>query len=269
MSPRIVTKQGVWEPCSGPRTSLRKFGVPPGGFWDASFPLAYHSLGQPVLQGTAASPGSGTALSLVSRQRLAWLIMGSPGTIRCGRHEAQVPCIWVGEGSADLTSEGGGRWSLACLETRSPDLLRRLDSPQTELADEIRVIPLPGFDGVLSEGRWVVSPSSSRIGIRLLGALPEMGVLEASHPSSPGVIQASGSGELLVHGPDGPTTGGYPQLGAVIKADLGRLSVLPAGTGLRFAAVTRYEASAAWTERVLQAEKLSDTLAKLKRLGLV
>ena len=152
--------------------------------------------------------------------------------------------------------------------------VQRIDKILSEKAVEVTHVPaqliaLPGFEGLLSGGGWMVSPNSSRLGIRLLGKVPDLGVLEASRPSAPGVIQASSSGELLVHGPDGPTTGGYPQLGAVMKADLGRLSELPPGARTSFTVVTKEAAISAWNERVSHAEQLSDTLAKLKRLGLV
>lgn len=269
MSPRIVAHQGIWEPCLAPQTNLRKLGVPQGGFWDSSFPAAIKGLGEPVLWGTAAAPGGGPVLSLISRERLLCIVMGSPGLVRTGSSEEKLPCLWVGEGAADLESDRGGRWSIAAFASSAAPLLRSPVLKPSQTPVEIRVIPLPGCEVHLAKKEWMISPSSSRIGIRLLGPSPNLGTLESSRPSAPGIIQAAGSGELLVHGPDGPTTGGYPQLGAVIKADLGRLSELPPGANVAFCAVTKEEARTAWIERLSQAEELASTLSMLRRLGLV
>ena len=95
----------------------------------------------------------------------------------------------------------------------------------------IEVVPGPhddllvkGIDGLFSES-WIVSPQSDRVGLRLIdshahGTVPAANIRPGSSslPSEPtlrGAVQVSPSGELLIIGPDGPTTGGYPVVAVV------------------------------------------------------
>lgn len=52
-----------------------------------------------------------------------------------------------------------------------------------------------------------------------------------------GAIQIAGDGQPLVLMADHPPTGGYPKLGHVIRADIGRLAQMRAGAACRFAAI--------------------------------
>ena len=52
-----------------------------------------------------------------------------------------------------------------------------------------------------------------------------------------GAIQVPSSGEPIVLGPDHPTTGGYPVVATVVRADLGGLMARPAGAFVRFTCV--------------------------------
>ncbi len=78
------------------------------------------------------------------------------------------------------------------------------------------------------EGPWTVS-TTARSGTRLSGgSLREHG----SRPSMPvvvGALQATPAGELIILGPDGGLTGGYPVVGVVCSADLPRVSELQPG----------------------------------------
>jgi allophanate hydrolase subunit 2 len=65
-----------------------------------------------------------------------------------------------------------------------------------------------------------------------------------------GAIQVTLSGEPIVLGPDHPTTGGYPLIAAVIRADQGRLCARRPGTPVRFSAVSVDEAREAWRQHV-------------------
>jgi allophanate hydrolase subunit 2 len=48
-----------------------------------------------------------------------------------------------------------------------------------------------------------------------------------------GAIQVTPSGELLVLGPDHPTTGGYPVIAVIRRADVGRLLLRRPGAPVR------------------------------------
>jgi allophanate hydrolase subunit 2 len=49
-----------------------------------------------------------------------------------------------------------------------------------------------------------------------------------------GAIEVPASGSPIVLGPDHPTTGGYPVLAVVLRADLGRFNARPIGAAVRF-----------------------------------
>ncbi len=117
--------------------------------------------------------------------------------------------------------------------------------PRRDDAQPIRVVAGPHDDllarplaELLADSVWTVSPSSDRIGLRLTGpSLPF--TLEATLPSEPtirGAIQVLPDGQLVILGPDRPTTGGYPVVGVVIDADLDRLAQLRPGSRIRLAA---------------------------------
>ncbi len=92
--------------------------------------------------------------------------------------------------------------------------------------------------------QWRVGAGSDRVGLRLAGTGLRRSDADAarSTPMVEGVIQVPASGAPIVLGPDHPTTGGYPVLGVVIRADRGALFVKPPGAEVRFAAVSLDEA---------------------------
>jgi allophanate hydrolase subunit 2 len=77
---------------------------------------------------------------------------------------------------------------------------------------------------------------SDRVGIRLEG--PGLARVDddtaLSAPMMRGAIQVPASGEPIVLGPDHPTTGGYPVIATVVRADLGALSARQVGALVRF-----------------------------------
>jgi 5-oxoprolinase (ATP-hydrolysing) subunit C len=98
---------------------------------------------------------------------------------------------------------------------------------------------------------WQLTPQSNRMGYRFAG--PELkrerGAELASHGVLPGVIQVPPSGQPIVLLADAQTTGGYPKIGVVIRADLWKLAQLRLGGTLRFTPCTTGEAIAARRER--------------------
>ena len=48
--------------------------------------------------------------------------------------------------------------------------------------------------------------------------------------------------ELVILGPDGPTTGGYPTVGTIVAADLAAVGQLMPGQWVKFEVVSREEA---------------------------
>ncbi|WP_223643184.1 biotin-dependent carboxyltransferase family protein [Corallococcus sp. EGB] len=101
---------------------------------------------------------------------------------------------------------------------------------------------------LLLGGTFTVSPSSDRVGQRLDGPHVPHGDegTGTSRPMVRGAIQVTLSGTPIVLGPDHPTTGGYPLIAAVIRADWGRLGARRPGAPVRFQAVPLEVARDAW-----------------------
>lgn len=134
----------------------------------------------------------------------------------------------------------------------------------------IGVVPASEYDGYDAHqqrafwgGSWTVEPQSDRMGLRLHGDALRGAARDRpavrSHAVFPGVIQLPPAGQPIVLLNDAPTTGGYPNIGVVRKADLWKLAQAPAGMQLRFVQSTIGEAEAAlqeidqYVERVKQA----------------
>lgn len=93
-------------------------------------------------------------------------------------------------------------------------------------------------------GEYTVTPRSDRAGIRLDGPAinsPGDGRL-TSEGMMPGAVQVPSGGQPIILAPDGPTTGGYPVIAAIITADLPVLGQLRPLTKIRFEPVTRAQA---------------------------
>ncbi len=111
--------------------------------------------------------------------------------------------------------------------------IRLVVGPETQLT--------PNGLASLTSQRWKVTPNSSRAGIRLISTehgpnfppLVDAGTLPSA-PTIAGAIQALPSGELVVLGPDGPTTGGYPIVAIMSRSDLSRLSQIRPGSTVEF-----------------------------------
>ncbi|KQV60575.1 hypothetical protein ASC95_03775 [Pelomonas sp. Root1217] len=130
----------------------------------------------------------------------------------------------------------------------------------------VRVLPGPEYEEFSTAAReafwvadWKLTPQSNRMGYRFAG--PELrrerDTELASHGVLPGVIQVPPSGQPIVLLADAQTTGGYPKIGVVIRADLWKLGQLRLGATLRFTPCTTDEAIAALRDR-------QATLARLR-----
>lgn len=116
-------------------------------------------------------------------------------------------------------------------------------------------IVLDAADGPPPAGLLQVTPRSDRVGLRL--AVP---VGQASgHADEPsdrpsraavyGTVQRPAAGELVLLGPDGPTTGGYPTVGTVAAVDLPAVGQLVPGQWLALRTIEREQAVALLAER--------------------
>ena len=124
-------------------------------------------------------------------------------------------------------------------------------------AAPVRVLRGPEYDHfepqaqrALWSDEWVVTPNSNRMGYRLSGTrlarAPGADLL--SHAVLPGTIQVPPNGQPIVLMSDAQTTGGYPRIGSVIRADLWKLAQIRLNGGVRFVETTLADAHAALAE---------------------
>ena len=84
---------------------------------------------------------------------------------------------------------------------------------------------------------WVVTPQSSRVGIRLEGKQPIARAIESELPSEgtvPGALQVPPSGQPVLFLADHPLTGGYPVIATVAPYHLDLAAQIPIGARIRF-----------------------------------
>jgi allophanate hydrolase subunit 2 len=105
-------------------------------------------------------------------------------------------------------------------------------------------------DGIATflASEYKVTQASDRMGYRLKGpVIAHRGETEiVSDGVVRGSVQVPGDGQPIVMMADHQTTGGYPKIATVIRADLALLAQCLPGDQVRFRAVSVAEAQAAW-----------------------
>ncbi|MEH6789438.1 biotin-dependent carboxyltransferase family protein [Parasphingorhabdus sp.] len=99
---------------------------------------------------------------------------------------------------------------------------------------------------------YTVGYRSSRMGMALEG--PRLEVLESANmPSAavfPGTLQLPPNGQPYLLGPDAQTTGGYPRIAQVIRADRHLIGQLRQGAKIQFVAITPQRAAEILREKL-------------------
>ncbi|NMG28453.1 biotin-dependent carboxyltransferase family protein [Aromatoleum evansii] len=141
-----------------------------------------------------------------------------------------------------------------------PWLEYRARAPWHHDTGPIRVILGPQEDHFTPEALanflsrpYAVTRDMDRMGLRLDGeklAHNDKGAEIVSDGVAPGTIQVPANGQPIVLMADCQTSGGYPKIATVIRADLPRLAHVRPGDELRFVAVSHAEAAAALREQV-------------------
>ena len=141
----------------------------------------------------------------------------------------------------------------------------------------LRVMPGPEFHQFTPESQadwysepWFITPQSNRMGSRLeavdkgvsLQRTQKVDMLSSG--VIPGTVQVPPSGQPIILMGDAQTTGGYPRIGVVIRADLWKLAQAPLGGRLRMVRVDTTAALAAWTA---QQRYLAQVMQGLKAAG--
>lgn len=213
--------------------------------------------GRPLRPGWRAPVRAGQRLQLAApRERMRSYLTVAGGIA--------VPAV-LGSRSTDLKAGFGGLDGRALREgdrlpigttTRLPRRPAGLRLPDWTPA--LRVLPGPEVADFSEAAReallaadWTVTPQSNRMGYRLAGPVlaRERGGELPSHGVLPGVVQVPPSGQPIALLADAQTTGGYPRIAVVIRADLWKLAQCRLGEPLRFLPCTPDEALAALRER--------------------
>jgi len=123
----------------------------------------------------------------------------------------------------------------------------------------LRVLPGPEANGPiespigdLCQKSYLVGARASRMGMMLEGA--PLGTEKVSDmPSAavfPGTIQLPPSGHPYLLGPDAQTTGGYPRIAQVIRADRHLIGQLRSGSRVQFVQTTTERATEIYREKL-------------------
>ncbi|HJV25235.1 MAG TPA: biotin-dependent carboxyltransferase family protein [Aromatoleum sp.] len=161
---------------------------------------------------------------------------------------------------------------LQCEAVRGdPWLESRARAPWHHETGPIRVILGPQEDHFTPQAvanfltrPYAVTRDMDRMGLRLDGeklAHNEKGAEIVSDGVAPGTIQVPANGQPIVLMADCQTSGGYPKIATVIRADLPRLAHLRPGDELRFVAVSHAEAAEAVRE---QMRRLADWVSAIQ-----
>jgi len=141
-------------------------------------------------------------------------------------------------------------------------------------SDPFRVVPGPQDDyftgetlSAFFEGQFTLTPAADRMAYRFDG--PDIahagGYDIVSDGVALGAIQVAGDKKPLVLMADRQPTGGYPKLGHVVSADIGRLAQMRPGETCRFSAVSVAEARAALLAREDEIATTQQRLRPLRR----
>lgn len=273
MSLRFERLYGVMSLQGRPRPGLRRYGVPPGGAFDQSaYRLANALVGNRNGE-LCLELGLASGLAVASSQlRLA--IVGAEALVEEEHIESGSAFDLDAGARLEVMQPLGARAYLA-VQGGWASIKDRMMA-QTSMAQTfggVAVIPwkpdaLSPFrvigSGEVPTASYEVTLQLDRVGIRLSG--PPFAADEnlVSEPCVPGVLQATGDG-LILHGPDGPTIGGYAKLGVVCSADFDRLAQLKPGDEVTFEAIDLDEARALDEQRRSWLEELVRQALELSR----
>ena len=204
--------------------------------------------GVPAEMWTTIGLRAGDVLAFGAPRAGRWGYLALPGGV-------DVPVVMGSRATylrARLGGHGGRRLEtgdrVGC-RRRAASARLRLPSPLWPAIGEmceLRIVFGPQQDyftddavAMLTAGEYRVSSEIDRAGYRLDGPrLPHRAQAELlSDGLLPGAIQVPSGGQPIVIMPDGPTTGGYPKIGAVLRPDLRRLAQARSDQPIRFRAV--------------------------------
>jgi biotin-dependent carboxylase-like uncharacterized protein len=232
---------------------------------EATFAIAGAEL-SPSLEGERLAPGLAHRAGAGQTLRFGARVHGARAYVAVAGGLSRSARTFLGSTATDMEAGLGGLggrplragdvFSLEPQPPFQPRAARDTAARGYSSPDVVRFIPESGprlaADAVelFSAARFRISPRSNRVGYRLEGpVLPVApGGLQLSEPVAPGTLQLPPDGQPIVLMADRQTTGGYPRLGYVIRADVPKLAQRWLGDPVSFRAVTLDEARQALHE---------------------
>ncbi len=211
----------IVQPLSPP---LRRFGVPPGG------PMDRQSW-QPFAEERQVWELFGLATSRWKVLQDGWICHSGMPRQFIFEDQAVTPPFKVKAGKIiDVKTVIPGQVAYITLSDNplspvSPDPVREVCTlASIDELDQAELLSKP----------FTISIRSNRSGMRLAERVAGVPDLAQSEPCTPGVIQCTPSGEIIIVGPDGPTIGGYRRIGALVDTDTDKLARIGFNRGFRF-----------------------------------
>jgi urea carboxylase len=229
-----------------------------------AFSCEYEADGAPVPEFSATRIAAGSTLEF--KRMDGWFgylavnggiattpVLGSASTYLAGQlgdrlHKGQLLPTGLGESTRFSVREG-------FLGFRDSSILPVLPALHTDLFTEHE-------RHNLADEEYTITMHSNRMGIYLEGAPIEPPAVRRSVPAFPGVIQIPPSRRPIILGPEGPTTGGYPQIGMLSKMGWTKLAQLRPGKAVRFEWIETEQAQRIWSyrNRILETSEAWETV---------
>jgi len=258
-----------------PLFGKRKHGISPGGPFDTESSrianaLAFNDDWAPVLElGSATATlrfDAPTLISIVGGGHVAFLEDKEIGIGLSVEVQPEQPLIvrpTLYGFRAYLSIQGGifatpgKKWAFQSKLVHSVVKGRKLANPPSTI--EPSPLLVIGSEALTTA---TVTAAIDRTGLRLDSQSAGRSVQsEISRPVVAGAIQMTPNSQYLVHGPDGPTIGGYDLAGIVARADLNKMGQLRPGQTVSFQSITVEEARLAYQQ---QEERLQNVLAQIR-----
>ena len=227
-----------------PRPGRRHFGVPNGGPFDGFlFEIAQKLAGE-AAEVWEVAPGQTTFVAEADGQIA--ILRPESGEATQGSRLFRVRAgdrvtLAVGWGMAAV-----GAQAYVSYSGRAADQDMRLALP-VRSEGPLRAV---AFSGPMEMQQRHVLPQSDRRGVRLSSdGNPALADGRPSQPTFFGQIQQTPDGGAIILGPDGPTIGGYPSPGWIIRADLDRVAQLLPGDEVSIEWVCRETSIHLWQAR--------------------
>lgn len=249
------------------RFGARHLGMAPAGPFDAlAARAANHAVGNPadaaLLEVTVTAPtlrfGRPTVVAFASGHgRVEARPVAAGETLAFGGVPLGVRGYVAIRGGVAVEPVRGSRATHVASGIGPPPVergLRLAIGAEPDAAPRSVELPPPperiGVIGLHEAFEGTVDPASDRTGVRIRLREPLPGAESDPEPILPGMIQVPPSGDPIVLGPDGPTTGGYRLIGIVAPLSMRAVAQARPGATVRFFPAAADQAEAEWNQAI-------------------